>query len=123
MIDLTTERLLTLPQAAAMFPGGVGLATLWRWRKKGVRGKRLETGDSFEVLTTGGGGWGDPLEREASEVLTDYLDQYVSLERGRTDYGVVIDPRSKTVDLAATAKERANRRANRANDQLAAAGK
>ena len=100
--------------------GGISPDGAWH---NPLRGKRLEAGDSFEVLTTGGGGWGDPLDREASEVLTDYLDQYVSLERVRTDYGVIIDAKSKTVDAAATSQERARRRASRTPEQLAAAGK
>jgi hypothetical protein len=43
MIDLTAERLLTLSEAAALLPGHPSIATLWRWRTKGIRGRRLET--------------------------------------------------------------------------------
>ncbi len=51
----------------------------------------------------GGGGWGDPLERDPALVLRDVLDEYVSLEGARRDYGVVIDPERLTVDEQATA--------------------
>ncbi|MBM3674722.1 MAG: hydantoinase B/oxoprolinase family protein [Actinobacteria bacterium] len=38
----------------------------------------------------GGGGWGDPLERNPHAVLDDVLDEYVSTEGARRDYGVVL---------------------------------
>lgn len=43
MINISSERLLTLSQAAALLPGRPSIATLWRWRTKGVRGRRLES--------------------------------------------------------------------------------
>ena len=43
MIDVTTERLLTLAEAANLLPGRPSAATLWRWRVRGIRGKRLES--------------------------------------------------------------------------------
>ncbi len=62
----------------------------------------------------GGGGWGDPLEREAQAVLDDVLDEYVSVDGARRDYGVVLtgslDDLSLAVDEAATAELRASRR-------------
>jgi N-methylhydantoinase B len=45
-------------------------------------------GQVVRVVTTGGGGWGDPLEREPDLVLRDVLDGKVSLEAARDDYGV-----------------------------------
>jgi N-methylhydantoinase B len=50
----------------------------------------------------GGGGWGDPLDRDPSRVLTDVIQGYVSLEKANSDYGVVIDLAKKRVDEAAT---------------------
>jgi N-methylhydantoinase B len=62
----------------------------------------------------GGGGWGDPLEREPQAVLDDVLDEYVSVDGARRDYGVVLDGSlddlSLAVDEAATAELRASRR-------------
>jgi hypothetical protein len=43
MIDLTSENLLTLSEAAALLPGRPSVATLWRWRTKGARGRKLES--------------------------------------------------------------------------------
>ena len=41
--------------------------------------------------TPGGGGWGDPYEREPERVLRDVRDGVVSVEAARREYGVVID--------------------------------
>jgi N-methylhydantoinase B len=42
-----------------------------------------------EASTPGGGGWGDPFTRPASEVLRDVADGVVSVEGAARDYGVV----------------------------------
>lgn len=47
-------------------------------------------GDVLSFQQPGAGGYGDPLEREPGRVLEDVLDDYVSLEAARTEYGVVI---------------------------------
>ena len=44
----------------------------------------------MRVVTTGGGGWGDPLEREPELVQRDVTDGKVSLKAARDDYGVVL---------------------------------
>jgi N-methylhydantoinase B len=58
------------------------------------------------IMTAGGGGWGNPLERDPELVRADVLDELVTLEEARAGYGVVIDPSSLQVDLEATAKMR-----------------
>jgi N-methylhydantoinase B len=55
---------------------------------------------------SGGAGWGPPHEREAAAVLRDVLDEYVSMESARNDYGVVILPDSMRVDVDATRRRR-----------------
>ena len=57
--------------------------------------------------TPGGGGWGDAFEREPSAVLRDVMDDVVSVEGARRDYGVVIGDDGRTVDAEATARLRA----------------
>ena len=42
MIDQETETLLTPARSCKEFPGGVGIATVWRYMSKGVRGVKLE---------------------------------------------------------------------------------
>lgn len=51
----------------------------------------LKAGDIVVVRTSGGGGWGDPLERDVELVRQDMLNGYLSLERARDTYGVVIE--------------------------------
>ena len=65
----------------------------------------MDPGDLLDVWTTGGGGFGDPLERAPELVLGDVLDRKVSLESAKADYGVVIAGRA--VDEDATAALRA----------------
>ncbi len=71
-------------------------------------------GEAFEYLYGGGGGWGDPLERDPAQVRDDVLDEYVSLDSAERDYGVVFtghaDDYSLAVDAAATERLRARRR-------------
>ena len=56
----------------------------------------------------GGGGYGNPFERDVQKVVEDVRNGLVSLEGARSDYGVVIaDPATLAVDHAATAKLRA----------------
>lgn len=44
MIDLSSETVLTLSEAARTLPAGkVHLSTIHRWRLRGVRGVKLET--------------------------------------------------------------------------------
>lgn len=49
-----------------------------------------------------GGGWGNPFERDPGRVREDVLDEVVSIEGARRDYGVVIDPDSREIDEEAT---------------------
>jgi N-methylhydantoinase B len=55
--------------------------------------------------TGGGGGWGNPLERDASAVRWDVIEGLVSREAAERDYGVVLNPDFST-DQAATARLR-----------------
>ncbi len=78
----------------------------------------LQPGDVFSRPTAGGGGYGDPLEREPAAVCEDVADDYVSLGRAKADYGVVLrvvdaDLAEYEVDEAATAQERSRIRAAR----------
>jgi N-methylhydantoinase B len=48
------------------------------------------TGDVFTRPSAGGGGFGDPLERDPAAVREDVIDGYVTVERACKDYGVVV---------------------------------
>ena len=58
---------------------------------------RLEPGSIVELLTGGGGGFGNPLERDPERVVADVRDGYVSVDAAARDYGVVIDPETLEV--------------------------
>lgn len=60
----------------------------------------------IRLLTGGGGGHGNPLERDEDQVLQDVLDGYVSLQAAEGQYGVVIDSTNFTIDKEATLKKR-----------------
>jgi N-methylhydantoinase B len=75
-------------------------------------------GDVFSRPTAGGGGFGDPLERDPRLVIEDIKDDYVSVERAARDYGVVVhiidaELCEYEVDRAATDVLRARIRAER----------
>jgi N-methylhydantoinase B len=72
---------------------------------------RMQPGDRLEVWTTGGGGHGDPLERDPALVLADFLDGKVSTEATSSEYGVVIA--DGKVDEERTLKRRAELAADR----------
>ena len=75
---------------------------------------KLDADDVVSVQTPGGGGYGDPLERAPSDVLDDVLDEKVSIEKAREEYGVVIGDDS--IDEEATAERREEIRDMAAND-------
>lgn len=73
---------------------------------------QLRKGDTYTVYSSGGGGWGSPLERDPASVLDDVRDGYVSAEAAEREYGVVIreaEGGGLRVDEEATAKLRATR--------------
>jgi len=67
-------------------------------------------GDIIRIVSPGGGGRGDPLDREPERVLTDVVCGYILPEAAHSEYGVVLA--GETVDLAATEALRASRRRN-----------
>ena len=67
---------------------------------------RWKYGDLVRIYTAGGGGWGDPLERDAERVLDDVKDGFVTLESALSSYGVVIDPEVLQFDAPGTEAKR-----------------
>ena len=63
-------------------------------------------GDMIRISTPGGGGSGDPLERDVAMVLQDVIDGKVSLEQARGSYGVVLDADAPLIDEEATRRTR-----------------
>ena len=74
-----------------------------------VRRVRLLPGDLVRIVTGSGGGYGDPREREAERVVADVRGGYVTAERARERYGVVVDDSTLELDAEATARRRGGR--------------
>lgn len=70
-------------------------------------GRAAKKGQVFSVVSGNGGGFGSPLLRNPNSVLQDLLDEFITLEESKTIYGVVIDPKKKTVHVEKTAALRA----------------
>lgn len=64
--------------------------------------KNVQPGTHMVCRSSGGGGWGNPLERDFHAVEQDVLEGYISIDAARRDYKVVIDPATLKVDQAAT---------------------
>lgn len=69
-----------------------------------IRG--IPKGTIFHEIAGGGGGYGDPFKKPLEKVLKDVRNGFVSIEKAKEDYGVVIDPRTLAVDEEETAKRR-----------------
>jgi N-methylhydantoinase B len=74
-------------------PGGYLLRLPEETDFRPMAGARIpvSVGASAIVRTGGGGGWGDPLERETNKVVEDVREGMISAEAARDLYGVVLD--------------------------------
>jgi N-methylhydantoinase B/oxoprolinase/acetone carboxylase alpha subunit len=75
----------------------------------------LEPGESVVSVSGGGGGYGDPFERDPALVLEDVLEHAVSVESAEAVYGVVLRPAAAGLEVAAeeTARRRTELRGSR----------
>ena len=80
-----------------------------RIRVKPHRMETIKHGDIVEKLSSGGGGVGNPAERDPQMVREDVENELVSLQAAREVYKVVIDPATLQVDEKATRALRAGR--------------
>jgi N-methylhydantoinase B len=65
-------------------------------------GIQMEEGYKVTATAGGGGGYGNPLERDTEKIRRDVINGYISAASARRDYGVAIDPESFEVDNTAT---------------------
>ncbi|HPL41113.1 MAG TPA: hydantoinase B/oxoprolinase family protein [Syntrophorhabdaceae bacterium] len=63
---------------------------------------QMKPGDVVTIDAPGGGGYGNPSEREPQMVLHDVIEGYVSIEEAKSEYGVVIDPTTLEIDTEET---------------------
>lgn len=78
----------------------------------------VTAGEVIRIRTTGGGGWGDPLDREVWRVARDVRWGKVTPDAARDDYGVVLTwvDGEPVTDDASTAERRAELRSQRPAD-------
>ncbi len=67
---------------------------------------KVKAGDAFILRSGGGGGFGSPLERPPQDVQHDVRQGYVTLRAANDYYGVVLDPDTLAINVAATDEER-----------------
>jgi N-methylhydantoinase B len=72
----------------------------------GKESRDFAYGDVVSFQQSGAGGYGHPFERDPARVLEDVLDDYVSLESARADYGVVITGTGMDLQVDDTATQR-----------------
>jgi N-methylhydantoinase B len=92
-----------------LFGGRAGTPAMAMVNDRAIHPKKsvhLKSGDVFYVQSASAGGYGNPLEREPDAVLNDVLDGYVTVDRARTDYRVVIDRSRGRVDRDQTERLR-----------------
>src|SRR5213594_165161 len=108
------------PDARAMRAGAWGKP----FHPEGVPERiALPEGSLLVDYVAGGGGFGDPLDREPQAVLRDYGRGWVSRETAERIYGVVLDANGKRVDGEATAHRRKEIRDIRLREGNPASGK
>ena len=73
--------------------------------------RTLQRGDVYRLVQPGGGGFGDPLERDPEAVQEDAAQGKITAAHARDAYGVVLD--ESRVDIAATTELRERRRRER----------
>lgn len=76
----------------------------------------LNSGDALLTISSGGGGYGDPLLRPPQAVHRDYLLGISSPATVRDIYGIVIDESDRSLDVAATSERRRQIREERLSE-------
>ncbi len=82
-----------------------GLSHNGDWTSPLLSGHRFGYDEQFVFESTGGGGWGPARERPVEKVLADVLDEYISIDAAREQYGVVLNS-----DMTVNERETAQRR-------------
>lgn len=105
------------PSAPGVLGGRAGAAGMIRCRT--ADGKMMATPVygtlqcgpmKLSIESAGGGGWGDPIERNPEAVRRDVLDELVSEEAARNIYNVVLSADLSAVDYDATNRARSEQR-------------
>ena len=84
-----------------------GMDDAGNWLPQMLGGVQFKPGESFVFESGGGGGWGDPLERDPELVAADVRNEFISRESAEQDYGVVVTD-DFTVDVEGTRRIRSS---------------
>ncbi|HEV8016153.1 MAG TPA: hydantoinase B/oxoprolinase family protein [Stellaceae bacterium] len=90
------------------------------WKSVNANWYQVPSESRVIIRSAGGGGWGDPLEREPMRVIDDIRDGFVSVEAAKSEYGVIAKVNGKSgldaiqLDAEATARTRQEMRATHA---------
>ncbi len=92
-----------------LWGGKIGGTAAYLLKQKGDADYRMVDASRYPVpadsvvtvRTGGGGGWGNPIERDPERVRQDVIEEFVSREAARDQYGVVLSDKG-AVDEAAT---------------------
>jgi len=100
-------------------PGEVGIYLLREPQAKEFRGMGgahhpVPVGSEVIVRTGGGGGWGDPLDRDPASVRMDVQEEFISARSAHDEYGVVLRD-DLSIDQSATLKLRNELRSKKEN--------
>ena len=95
-LTVSTDRSKTAPWG--VFGGGGGMSSCVIENSDGgietlpysKMTRPLESGVTITIQTPGAGGWGDPWTRDPERVLRDVTEEFISPERARESYGVVV---------------------------------
>ncbi|MBL8701357.1 MAG: hydantoinase B/oxoprolinase family protein [Alphaproteobacteria bacterium] len=110
-LQIRADRRTTMPYGLAAGEPGT---PSWNILNPGTRHERvlpamttltLAPGDAIRFVTPGGGGWGDPLQRDPAAVAGDVRDGKIDPATARRAYRVVVDGRG-ALDAAATERLR-----------------
>jgi len=55
----------------------------------------LDKGDRVKCLTGGGGGYGNPFDRDLENVKRDIIQGYISAKHAEKEYGVIINKQNE----------------------------
>ena len=68
---------------------------------------QVKKGQILGKVSGGGGGVGNPIERDPEAVLSDVINEWVTVKTARDIYKVVVDKVARTIDWDATNELRA----------------
>jgi len=95
------------PNAVEIIPTGASRPALRRGK---LARYRLLRGDVARLITGGGGGYGDPRQREPAQVQADVRDGYLTIGQAADLHAVILDPVTLAVDSRATQEARVRSR-------------